>query len=70
MFWLLLVILKYFYVDVIFLGREYMVFRDYYQLLYVSVCTDENDKWDLGKMGLWGGQAVPGHSFSVAPLSN
>ena len=46
------------------------VFWDYYEELYVSVCADENEKWGLGRTGLCGGQAVPGHSFSPAPLSN
>lgn len=45
-----------------FFEREY-VFR----ILYVSVCADENEKWALGRTGLWGGQAVPGHSFFLAP---
>lgn len=37
------------------------------RVLYVSVCVDENEKWALGRTGLWGGQAVPGHSFFLPP---
>lgn len=53
------------HVDAASLKRN--TFLEFFMWLYVSVCADENEKWGLGRTGLCGGQAVPGHSFSLAP---